>query len=129
MQVLWKQNFPSLTNIVINNDFAYLITTDNIVMSLNIKDGKVAWFTQLDTFKNMEKKKDLIYYKAIAMINNKLYAFNNVNQYKVIDPYNGNILENKETEFNFYNIPYSLNNKLYGIVENGRKVELVIFQK
>lgn len=128
MQVLWKQNFPSLTNIVINNDFAYLITTDNIVMSLNIKDGKVAWYTQLDTFKDMKKKKDLIYYKAIAMINNKLYAFNNVNQYKIIDPYNGNVLENKETEFNFYNIPYSLNNKLYGIVENGRNVELVIFQ-
>ena len=62
------------------------------------------------------------------MINNKLYAFNNVNQYKIIDPYNGNVLENKETEFNFYNIPYSLNNKLYGIVENGRNVELVIFQ-
>ena len=128
MQVLWKQNFPSLTNIVINNDFAYLITTDNIVMSLNIKDGKVAWYTQLDTFKDMKKKKDLIYYKAIAIINNKLYAFNNVNQYKIIDPYNGNVLENKETEFNFYNIPYSLNNKLYGIVENGRNVELVIFQ-
>lgn len=126
MKILWKQNLPSLTNIQINGDFAYLITTDNIVVCLNINNGKIAWFKELNKYKNINNKNDLVYYKSLIFINSKLYLFNNLNEYKIINPYNGDFLDSKTLPFNFYNIPFSLNNNLFGIGNNGRKIKLIM---
>ena len=126
MRILWKQNLPSLTNVLINNNYAYLITTDNILVCLNVYNGKIAWFKELDKYKDMINKKDLIYYKSLVFINDNLYAFNNLSEYKVFNPHNGNIIENEQLLFDFYSIPFSLNNNLYGIGNNGGKIELIL---
>ncbi len=125
MRVLWKQNLPSLTNLLVNNSTIYLITTDNILVSINAYDGKINWFKEFDIFKNKEKKKDLIFYKSLAMINNKIFAFNNIGEYKIINPKTGELENSVITKFSFYSIPFSLNSRLYGIASNGNSVEFI----
>lgn len=125
MKILWKQNLPSLTNILANNGIIYLITTDNILVSINANNGTINWFKEFDIFKNKEKKKDLIFYRSLAMINNKIFAFNNIGEYKIINPKNGELEDSVITKFSFYSIPFSLNNKLYGIAFNGSSAEFI----
>jgi len=125
MKVIWRHNLASLTNILIDSSFVYLMTTDNIVVCLNLTNGQINWFTELDKYKDPVHKKDMIFYRSIALINGKLYAFNNVNQYKIINPINGKLENTITTPFMLYTIPYSLNNKIYGIGLKGRKLEIV----
>lgn len=126
MKTIWKQNLPSLTNILVSGDTIFVISTDNILFSINAKNGKVNWLTGFNIFKNTETKKDLVYYKALAMINGKIYAFNNINEYKIVDPISGDLEKTIKTDFTFYNIPFSLENKLYGIISKGNSVMLLI---
>ena len=122
LKVLWKQNLPSLTNIILDNGFAYLITTDNILVNLNLKNGTINYYTQLPRFINEKKQKGIIYYKSIILANGKLLAFNNLNEYKIINPLNGEVEKTEKTKFNFYSKPFSLNNKLFGVGFKGRKL-------
>ena len=73
----------------------------------------------------MVKKKGLIFYKSLVFINGNLYAFNNVGQYKVLNPYDGELKREGSLPFTFYDTPFSLNDKLYGIGVNGRRIKLV----
>lgn len=125
MSVLWKQNLPSLTNILVSNSTIYMVTTDNIVIAMNAYDGKIYWFRELDKFKDKEKKKDLIFYRSLAMINGKIFAFNNVNEYKIINAKTGDIEDSITTTFMFYSTPFSLNDKIYGIGVRGRIIGFI----
>ena len=125
MRIIWKQNLPSITNILKSNATIYLMTTDNILISLDATNGKIYWSIQFDRFKNMKKKKDLVFYSSIAMINGKVYAFNNNNEYKIINPKNGELEKTTEMDLLLYSIPFSLNNKLYAIGRNGRTIYFV----
>lgn len=124
LKVLWKQNLPSLTNIILDNGFAYLITTDNILVNLNLKNGTINYYTQLPRFINEKKQKGIIYYKSIILANGKLLAFNNLNEYKIINPLNGKVEKIEKIKFNFYSKPFSLNNKLFGVGFMGRKLKI-----
>ena len=121
----WRQNLPSLTNVVVNGDFIYMITTDNVVLCLNLSDGKINWFKKLDKYKNMTKKDGVVYYKSLIFINGNLYAFNNIAQYKVISPFDGNIIEEKELQFVLINAPVSIQNSFFGFGIDGRSLNIV----
>ena len=125
MKVMWKHNLASLTNVIIDEDLVFLITTDNTMVCLNLVDGKINWFKELDRYRDMINKKDMIFYRSIALINGKLYAFNNINQYKIINPLNGELEDTVDTLFMLYSIPYSLDGKLYGIGLKGRTIEII----
>ena len=75
-------------------------------------------------FKNKKKKKNLIFYKSLSMINDKIFAFNNIGEYKVINPIDGTLEKSISTKFIPYNMPFSVNNKLYEIVSNGHFIEI-----
>lgn len=122
---VWRQNLPSLTNVVVNGNFIYMMTTDNIVLCLNLSDGKINWFKKLDKYKNMNKKDGVIYYKSLIFINGNLYTFNNIGQYKAINPLDGNIVEEKELPFVLIGIPVSIQNNFFGFGISGRYLNIV----
>ena len=125
MQIIWKKNLSSLTNILSNNGFLYIMSTDNILYCLNIDSGKIYWKQSLNQYVNMEKKKEPIIYPYLSFINNKIYAFNNKGEYKTFDSITGNIEDEKKINIIFYDTPFSLNNRLYGIILNGSKIQLL----
>ena len=125
MQIIWKKNLSSLTNILSNNGFLYIMSTDNILYCLNIDSGKIYWKQSLNQYVNMEKKKESIIYPHLSFINNKIYAFNNKGEYKTFDSITGNIEDEKKINITFYDTPFSLNNRLYGIILNGSKIQLL----
>ena len=71
-----------------------------------------------------KKQKGIIYYKSIILANGKLLAFNNLDEYKIINPLNGEVEKTEKTKFNFYSKPFSLNDRLLGVGFKNRKLEL-----
>lgn len=124
LRVLWKQNIPSLTNLIVNNNSLFLMTTDNIILCMDIKTGAINWSNQLPKFNNPKKKKDLIFYRGLILLNDKLVAFNNFGQYKIIEPKNGEVANKYELSFIPLNIPFSLDGRLYGIGVDGGRFKL-----
>ncbi len=125
MKILWKQNLSSLTNILINNNFVYLITADNILVNMNLKDGKINYFTKLPRYANEKKQKGIVYYKSMIFANDKLLAFNNLNEYKIINSLTGEVEGIKKMPFNFCNKPFSLNGKIFVIAFKGGVLSII----
>lgn len=119
MRILWKQNLSSITNILINNNFVYILTTDNLLVNMNLKDGGINYFKQLPRFANEKKRKGVIYYKNIVLVNDKILAFNNLKEYQIINPLTGEIEKTKKIAFDFCSKPFSLNSKINGIAFKG----------
>ena len=57
---LWERAVSSSESPWLAGDTLYVTTADNRVAALSVIDGQVAWVTQLDSYENMEKKKDPI---------------------------------------------------------------------
>ncbi|HSQ98230.1 MAG TPA: PQQ-binding-like beta-propeller repeat protein, partial [Rickettsiales bacterium] len=125
MKILWKQNLSSLTNILINDNFVYLMTTDNVLVNMNLKNGNINYFTQLPQYANQKKKKGIVYYKSIIFVNDKLFAFNNLKEYITINPKDGRIEKTEKLPFDFYDKPFSLNNRISGIAFKRKTLKVI----
>ena len=75
--VLYKKNFSSYFNPIINNDFVFLLTKNNLLVALNLRDGEIIYSYDLAQktadFLNTKKKNLII--KNILMADNKIFVF------------------------------------------------------
>lgn len=105
MQVLWKISVATLSNIIVNGDFIYLISTDNALIAVNFRTGNVKWSVPLG--ENL--------YKTMIFANNKVIVFGEQG-YKVIDPIAGKIEKRKEVGLVLYSNPIFIEGQgLYGV--------------
>ena len=106
--VLWKSKIASISDFWIVNDFIYLIDSDNNLLCLDRKFGKVKWHAQLD--KNIDDK---ITYHGLIMAGDNLILSNSNKEILLISPKNGEILQRKKFWNNFYHSPTIANKKIY----------------
>lgn len=90
--ILYKKNFSSFVKPLIINDYLFLISKNDFLISLNLNTGKIIFShdinKKISSFLNTKKKK--AEFKNIMMINNKIYIFL-VNSYVVVFDLKGKI--------------------------------------
>jgi outer membrane protein assembly factor BamB len=104
MSIIWNKPISTLSNILINRDFIFILNTDNSLFILNIKNGDTVWNKQII---------DDIKYKKLFFANNDIYVFNEMG-YQVIG-LDGNVKNKIEKKLNLYGNPISINGVFYGI--------------
>ena len=75
--VLNKKNFSSYFNPIINNDFVFLITKNNLLVALNLRDGEIIYSYDLaqKTADFLNTKKKTLIIKNILMADDKIFVF------------------------------------------------------
>ena len=75
--VLYKKNFSSYFNPIINNDFVFLLTKNNLLVALNLKDGEIIYSLDLaqETANFLSTKKKNLIIKNILMVDDKIFVF------------------------------------------------------
>ena len=92
--IIKKKNFTSIIKPIAIGDYAFLITRNNLLVSINLKNGDIIFSYDInETIANFldEKKKDVIV-KELFFVNNELFLFLN-NSYVVKFNINGSIRE------------------------------------
>ena len=76
--IIYKFNFFSIVKPIINNNIAFLITENDLLVSINIKTNKILFSrkitNQVAKFVNTKKKNKLNFIN-ILLLNNKIYIF------------------------------------------------------
>ena len=75
--ILFKKNFSSFIKPIIINNYLFLITKNDLIISLNLDDGEIIYSHNINKkiskfLKTKEKKAN---FKNISMINNQIYIF------------------------------------------------------
>ena len=75
--IIYKKNFSSLIKPIINNDYLFLISKNNLLISMNLRNGKILFSHDLnDEIANfLGSKKKVAKFKNIAVINDGLLIF------------------------------------------------------
>ena len=75
--VLYKKNFSSYFNPIINNDFVFLLTKNNLLVALNLRDGEIIYSYDLvqETANFLNTKKKNLAIKNIMMADDKIFVF------------------------------------------------------
>ena len=75
--VIYKKNFSSYFNPIINNGFIFLLTKNNLLVALNLRDGEIIYSYDLvqETANFLNTKKKNLVIKNILMADDKIFVF------------------------------------------------------
>jgi outer membrane protein assembly factor BamB len=90
---LWDANFGGSQAPWVGGDYVFLLTSDQVLVSLTRQDGKVRWLTQLPKYVNPEDPtSDLILWHGPVLAGNRLILTGTNAQALAVSPYTGKIL-------------------------------------
>ena len=78
-EILFRKNFSIKSRPIINNNYLFLITKNNLLISLNLIDGKILYAYSIDDqiSKFLKIKKKKVSLKGLILINNDLFVLLN----------------------------------------------------
>ncbi|MFC1659030.1 PQQ-binding-like beta-propeller repeat protein [Pseudomonadota bacterium] len=106
-EILWKKEFPTITDFWIAGDYIYIINNESKVAGISKREGEFLWVNSLPGYKNKKKTKKIVY-SEIVMVDDFLLARNNDEKVMIINPSDGQIL---------------------GKVKNKRNIHLMLFSR
>jgi outer membrane protein assembly factor BamB len=122
--ILIKKNFSSIIKPIVQNDYIFLITKNNLIIALNILSGNIIYSYDINTkiaeFLNTKKKEADI--RNIMIANNKIFVFLK-NSYVIKFNIKGTIAEINKLPTTPNTQPMFIDNSLYFL---NKKNKLVI---
>jgi len=116
LKELWERDLLPLTNIWAFKNTIYFISTNSTLYTVNLNNGSTKYSKKLD-----ENDKQNSLYTGLIMLNGKLFIYG-TDGYKVVEPSSGKIEKSVKTPYTFIDIPFSINNRFFGLMWNRGKI-------
>ncbi|HEY1710506.1 MAG TPA: PQQ-binding-like beta-propeller repeat protein [Rhizomicrobium sp.] len=110
---VWSRDITGVQTPWVAGDFIYVLTTDQQLLCLTRKDGKVKWMHQLQRWANEEDKEDPIVWAGPVLVSNRLVLVSSNSTAVSISPYTGQLLGRMEIPGGVYIAPVVANGTLY----------------
>lgn len=119
-QRIWELNLAGISTPAVAGDWIFTLTDDGRLLCIARSTGKVRWLTQLDTFKNQEKKKNPIFWSGPVLAGDRLWFVNSEGQY-----YSASVTDGVPSYVGTVDAPVTLapvvaNNTLYLLDDSGK---------
>lgn len=75
-QRIWELNLAGISTPAVAGDWIFVITDEAKLLSIARSSGRVRWVTQLLNYRNVEKKKDPIYWAGPTLAGSRLWMAN-----------------------------------------------------
>jgi outer membrane protein assembly factor BamB len=121
---VWTRDIGGIQTPWMAGDFLYVLTTDDLLLCLERKDGKVKWVHQLQRWKNMEDKEDPIVWSGPVLVSDRLIVVSSDGYAMSISPYSGQLLGRVEIPDGTYIAPVVANGTLYLLTNSAQLVAL-----
>jgi len=111
--ILFKKKFSSLIKPLIINNYLFLISKNNFLISLNLNTGKIIYSYDINKkiSEFLDTKKKRAEFKSILMLNGKIFIFLK-NSYVIVFELNGNIEKIVKLPFKMNSAPILVQDSL-----------------
>lgn len=92
----WEADIAGVNTPWVAGNFAFLTTIDGQVVCVALGDGRVRWVTQLQRFREQDKRRDLIKWNGPVLAGNRLLVTSTHGYVMSISPYTGEVISGAE---------------------------------
>lgn len=135
---VWSQEVGGLHTPWVAGDFLFIVTTEAEVVALNRHDGQIRWITQLEAYRNPDRRKDRIAWAGPIMAGGRLVLVSSGQsgggglplvgsgsgngQLVLLDASTGERLGDRSLSGPAYIAPVIANETVYVVTDNGRLI-------
>lgn len=123
-QRVWSQPAGTLSIPLVVADLVFVVTTEGQVVAMSKLDGSILWLTQLENFKNQEKRKERTVWTGPVMAGNRLVVASSRGDVFMIDPRSGAIVKEMDVKGPVFVPPVIANETVYLLTDEAKLVAL-----
>ena len=116
---IWTIDMSSTETPWLSGDWLFVLTSNSELVCISKRSGKIRWVTQLEQYKNEEKKEDPIQWSGPIMVSSSLLAVSSEGKAIWISPDDGQILSIDKVSGSSYLPPLVVDNTIYILNDNG----------
>ncbi|HWA90221.1 MAG TPA: PQQ-binding-like beta-propeller repeat protein [Rhizomicrobium sp.] len=120
----WSRDIKGIQTPWAAGDFVYVLTTDQQVLCLTRKEGRVKWMHQLARFEDMENKSGPIVWAGPVLVSDRLIVVSSAGYAASLSPYTGRLLGRVEIPGQAYIAPVVADGTLYLYTNDAQLVAL-----
>jgi outer membrane protein assembly factor BamB len=109
----WSRDIGGIQTPWAAGDFIYVLTSDQQVLCLTRKEGRVKWMHQLSRFKDPKKQEDAIVWAGPVLVSDRLILVSSAGYAVSLSPYTGKLLGRVEIPGEAYIAPVVADDTLY----------------
>lgn len=123
-QRVWSRDIGGIQTPWVAGDFLYVLTTDEMILCLQRKDGRVKWVHQLPRWEDPDDKDDRIVWSGPILVSDKLVAVSSTGFAEAISPYTGQLMARVQVPDGSYIAPVVANGTLYLYTNSAQLIAL-----
>jgi outer membrane protein assembly factor BamB len=109
---LWSRDIGGIQTPWVAGDYVYVVTTDQRLLCLTRKEGRVKWVHQLQRWTNPDKS-DFVVWAGPVLVSDRLILVSSAGFAVSVSPYTGQVLSRMEIPAQAYIAPVVANDTLY----------------
>jgi outer membrane protein assembly factor BamB len=118
-QRIWELNLAGISTPAIAGEWIFTLTDDARLLAIARASGKVRWITDLGQWRNVEKKKDPIFWTGPVLAGSQLWVGNSDGKIYRVSPGEGSASLFKTVKAPISLAPVVANNTLYVLDDDG----------
>tara|TARA_Y100001936_G_scaffold77284_1_gene75747 strand:+ start:717 stop:2048 length:1332 start_codon:yes stop_codon:yes gene_type:complete len=122
---LWTLDISGTETPWVSGDWVFALSTNSELVGVSRNAGKIKWVTQLEQYKNEEKREDPIRWSGPVMISDKLFVISSHGVAAFISPQTGEIIETNKIPGSFFIAPVIVDGYIYLLNDSG---DLIIYR-
>jgi len=119
-QRIWELSLASISTPAVAGDWIFILTDDARLFAISNSTGKVRWVTQLEQFRNEEKKKNPIFWTGPVLAGDRLWMANTNGQVVTASITDGSVTPFADLGSPVSQPPIVANGTLYILDDSGR---------
>ena len=116
---IWTIDLSSTETPWLSGDWLFALTSNNELVCISKRSGKIRWVTQLQMYKNEEKKKNPIQWSGPIMVSGQFLTISSEGNALWVSPEEGQILETNKISGSSYLPPIVVDETIYILNDNG----------
>ena len=118
-QRIWELNLAGISTPAIAGEWIFTLTDDARLLAIARGNGRVRWITDLGQWRNVEKKKDPIFWTGPVLAGSQLWVGNSEGQIYRVSPGEGSATVFQDVKAPISLAPVVANNTLYVLDDDG----------
>ncbi|MGV3554967.1 MAG: PQQ-binding-like beta-propeller repeat protein [Croceibacterium sp.] len=119
-QRIWELTLAGISTPVVAGEWIFTLTDDARLLAIARATGKVRWITQLERYRNEEKRENPVFWTGPVLANNRLWIANTRGEIKSVDVATGEAADFARLDSAISLPPVVANQTLYVLEDNGR---------
>ncbi|MCE9651062.1 MAG: PQQ-like beta-propeller repeat protein [Parvibaculum sp.] len=121
---VWTKDIPGVQTPWVAGEYIFLVTTDQEVIALSRRDGRIRWLTKLERWEDPEDKSEPVEWSGPLLVSDRLLFVSTTGRAVSVSPYTGKVLGQIELPGKTLIAPIVADGIVYILTDGGELVAL-----